>query len=166
MALRGYTDRSPVDLSTNFGVWPSSYVDTPRAQFSRLGDKYQDKEQGRIPLPLTTQQLWHQHKYSVLARDVVTYKTLGKRISEMTGKKGFPEMAQQMTELLQHSPKAGGVRNALQHMWGYVSKQDPVEGDVVQSWPPSQLLYEIQQRANTSPYIMSSTALSELQVWI
>jgi len=83
MALRGYNDRSPVELHTNHGVWPESYVDLPGQQFEILTIKYRDKEMGRIPLPLTTQQLWSQHKYSVLARDVNAYKILGKNVSAL-----------------------------------------------------------------------------------
>ena len=166
MALRGYTDRSPVDLSANSGVWPSSYVDPPEDQFAILGVKYQNKDPGRIPLPLTTQQLWRQHKYSVLARDTAVSRSMGNQISKMKAQQGFSEIVLRVTELLQQQPTKGGIRNALQHMWGYVSKQDPVEGRVVGSWSLDQFLIEIQQRATASPYILASTALSELQVWL
>jgi hypothetical protein len=166
MALRGYTDRSPVDLPGAIGIWPSSYVDIPGDQFDILETKYQDKEQGRIPLPTTSQQLLHQHKYSVLARDVTTYQILGKTISELRDKQQFYESALRLTQLLQQRPTVGGIRNALQHMWGYVSKHNPVDGRTIESWTPIQLLEEIQKRSMTSSYILASTALSELQVWI
>ena len=166
MALRGYTDRSPVDLKNNMGVWPHSYVNGPGDQFTILGVKYQNKEQGRIPLPLTTQQLWRHHKYSVLARNVTTYKTLGKTISNLRGKQEFVEISLLVTELLQQQPAIGGIRNALQHMWGHVSNQDRIEGHIAQSWSLDRFLKEIQQRATASPYIIASTALSEFQVWI
>jgi hypothetical protein len=166
MALRGYTDRSPVDLPGDVGVWPTSYVDAPGDQFSILEAKYLDKEPGRIPLPVTTQQLWRQHKYSVLARDVPAYKTLGKTISKLRDKQRFSEIALRLVQLLQQKPTVGGIRNAVQHMWGYVSKQNPVPSQVVQSWLLSEFLDQIQQRASVNSYIMASTALSELHVWI
>ena len=68
MALRGYTDKSPVRLRSNKEEWPATYIDEPYAQFEILKTKYQDKEPGRIPLPNTPQDYWEQHKYSVLAR--------------------------------------------------------------------------------------------------
>jgi hypothetical protein len=168
MALRGYTDRSPVALASNAGIWPSTYVDAPGQQFNLLLGKYQDKDQGRIPLPFTTQQLWSQHKYSVLARDVNTYQRLGKSVSSMTDRQGFSEIAELLTEYLRQPPTQGGIRNALHHMWGYVSQQNPVAGQNIESWSLDELLTEIQQRviSGNSPYITASTALSELQVWL
>ncbi|MFH7320541.1 pyrimidine dimer DNA glycosylase/endonuclease V [Desulfurivibrio sp. D14AmB] len=47
MALRGFTDRSPVELTGRPGSWPVSYLDVPAAQFARLAEKYRDKEPGR-----------------------------------------------------------------------------------------------------------------------
>jgi uncharacterized protein YbgA (DUF1722 family) len=168
MALRGYTDRSPVELKTHSGVWPDSYVDPPGEQFDILAEKYRDKAQGRIPLPMTTQQLWSQHKYSVLARDVPAYKTLGSHISSLKGKEGFHEIALQLTELLRTPPTPGGIRNTLQHMWGHVSAYEPVHNAVIESWSLNQLLNEIQKRAfaNQEPYLLPSTTLSELHIWI
>jgi uncharacterized protein YbgA (DUF1722 family) len=168
MALRGYTDRSPVDLKTQPGVWPDAYVDTPGTQFYILTEKYQDKAQGRIPLPLTTQQLWSQHKYSVLARDVPGYKALGSRISTLKGKDAFHEIALKLTGFLRTPPTPGGIRNALQHMWGHVSTYEAVHNTVINSWSLDQLLHEIQKRtfAGQEPYLVSSTALSELKIWM
>lgn len=168
MALRGYKDRSPVNLDAQPGVWPSTYVDTPGEQYEILAVKYQDKALGRIPLPLTTQQLWSQHKYSVLAHDVLAYTTLGSRVSTLKGKESFHEIALQLVDLLQRPPTPGGIRNALQHMWGHISTARPVTGSVINSWSLDQLLKEIQERvlAVQEPYLMASTALSELKIWI
>ncbi len=68
MALRGYTDRSPVDFQSNPGAWPAPFIDEPGRQYELLREKYSGRESGRIPLPHNPIELWSHHKYSVLAR--------------------------------------------------------------------------------------------------
>jgi hypothetical protein len=168
MSLRGFTDKSPVILRTNKGIWPETYIDEPFRQFQILKSKYSNKEQGRIPLPKNAQQLWSQHKYSALARDVNIYSKLGRDVSKMKPGHDFSELAKVVTELLRKSPSIGGLRNALQHMWGYVSDYPSTSKGEIESWSLSRLLGEIQRRSMVSedPYLNSSTALSELKVWI
>jgi len=152
----------------NKGVWPETYIDEPFQQFQILKSKYRNKEQGRIPLPKNAQQLWSQHKYSTLARDVTLYKKLGRDVSGMKCDHEFSELAKMVTEVLRKSPSVGGLRNALQHMWGYVSNFTSIQKREVESWSLSRLLEEIQWHAlaNKEPYLTSSTALSELKAWI
>lgn len=167
MALRGYTDRSPVALEENPGRWPEGYIDVPGRQFKLLGEKYRDKEPGRIPLPRNAQELWAQHKYSVLARDVALYHRVGKAVADMPPGGAFAELAMTLTAQLRQPPTAGGLRNALQHMWGHVSSAgDAAPGDLA-AWPSPRLLADIQDRAlaNHEPYLVASTALSELGAW-
>jgi uncharacterized protein YbgA (DUF1722 family) len=168
MSLRGFTDRTPVVTRAKKGVWPETYIDEPVRQFQILEVKYRNKEQGRIPLPKNAHHLWSHHKYSVLARDVNLYQELGREISGMKRHQDFSELAKIVTELLRQPPPMGGLKNALQHMWGYVSDCPPTPRDEIASWSLSQLLEEIQRRATVSekPYLMASTALSELKVWI
>ena len=168
MSLRGFRDKSPVVTRSCIGLWPETYVDEPFRQFQILEEKYKAKEQGRIPLPKNAQQLWRHHKYSTLARDVNLYKKLGKDVSHMKPHDDFSELAKMLTELLRKPPSVGGLRNALQHMWGYVSDFSPAPKGEVDSWSLSRLLKETQQHAlkNEEPYLLSSTALSELMVWI
>ena len=79
-------DRTPVLLKTQRQKWPEVFVDPPVTQLSILAEKYKDKEQGRIPLPKNVQQLWAQHKYSVMARDAAEYKRIGRWVaSRKTG---------------------------------------------------------------------------------
>jgi hypothetical protein len=70
MNLRGYVDMSPVLLKTQRQKWPEVFVDLPATQLSILAEKYKEKEQGRIPLPKNVQQLWAQHKYSVMPQNI------------------------------------------------------------------------------------------------
>jgi len=119
-------------------------------------------------LPKNAQQIWSHHKYSVLARDVNLYKKLGRDISGMKPYHDFSELAKVVSELLRKPPSIGGLKNALQHMWGHVSDSPHTLKGEVESWSFSRLLEEIQRRslANEEPYLTSSTALSELKAWI
>jgi hypothetical protein len=168
MSLRGYTEKSPILLSNNTGVWPEKYLETPFEQFHILFSKYQRTVQGRIPLPQNAQQFWSQHKYSVLARDVTFYKSVGKEVSSMLPRHEFSDVVMRVTEVLRIPPSIGGLRNALQHMWGYVSDAPSVQKHSIQAWSLGRLLHEIQQHAleKEEPYLMASTALSELHAWI
>jgi uncharacterized protein YbgA (DUF1722 family) len=168
MSLRGFSDKSPVVIRDNEGVWPETYIDEPFQQFQILKSKYKNKEQGRIPLPKNAQELWSQHKYSMLARDVALYKKLGRDVSAMKSGREFSELTKLLTEMLRRPPSFGGLRNVLQHMWGHVSGFSSAQRGKVESWSLSRLLEEIQRYAlaNREPYLTFSTALSELRAWI
>jgi len=168
MALRGYTDRSPVHTDGKEGEWPHIYIDEPYRQIEILRTKYLQKEQGRIPLPKNAQQLWSHHKYSILARDTNFYKEIGPKLSGKQNDIDFPQLAKTLTEKLRTAPATGGIRNALQHMWGHVSNEVEISKGEVETWSLSRLFEEIQKRAITQkePYLLASTALSELKVWI
>ena len=168
MALRGYTDRSPVMTRSRKDQWPDVHIDAPHRQFHILATKYRDREQGRIPLPASAQMLWRHHKYSVLARDQGLYKTLGPQVATAKPSDDFSALADQLADILKTRPPAGGIRNALQHMWGHVSDYPSGANGKVESWSSGRLLNEIQRRALESDdmYLTKSTALSELMVWI
>ncbi len=164
MELRGYQDRSPVALDDNPGSWPAKYVDPPGLQLQILRRKYIDKEAGRIPLPQNAQQLWSQHKYSVLARNPQIYHRIGLELAEE--KIEMVELTLQVVELLKSGPSKGGTRNAAQHMWGYVREAWTDEGEV-ENWSTKRLLLQTQKLAvkTCQPYLLASTALSELLAW-
>ena len=168
MSLRGFNHESPVVTRARKGVWPGTSIDGPFRQFQILEDKYRNKEQGRIPLPEDAQQLWSHHKYSVLARDVNLYRKLGREVSGMRPHHDFSELAKVCTELLRKPPSTGGLRNALQHMWGYVSDRPSVPKGEVGSWSLGRLLEEIQRLvlASEERYLIRTTALSELKAWM
>ena len=168
MALRGFSEKSPVAMKTREDQWPDTYIDEPVDQFQILATKYRNKEQGRVPLPKTAQQLWSHHKYSVLARDVNIYKQVGREVSIMKPNDDFSHMAITFTELLRKAPSMGGLQNGLQHMWGHVSQFSPARKGEVESRSLDKLLSEIQTLAleNEEQYLLSSTALSELKAWL
>jgi len=168
MSLRGYVDKSPVYLQDNKDEWPCIYIDEPCQQIEILRNKYKYKNQGRILLPNNAQELWRQHKYSVLARDVEFYKEIGSQVSLMNANDGFSSLAKNLSELIREAPSEGGIRNALHHMWGYVSDQPHERQKVFEQWSLKELLEKIQTIAMkyAEPYLVSSTALGELMVWI
>lgn len=167
MSLRGFVDKTPVSSKGNPGKWPAEYIDDPFKQFRLLETKYLAKDQGRIPLPKSAQQLWSQHKYSILARDVNLYKKIGRDVSRMKPDQEFSALAQILTEQLRVPPSLGGLVNTLQHMWGHVSDLTSVSKVELESWTPWRLLAEIQKLTlgSEEEYLSQSTALSELEVW-
>lgn len=176
MSLRGFNEKTPVLTTSNEGifnegVWPEKYIDAPREQFTLLAAKYEKKEQGRIPLPKDGQQLWSQHKYSVMARNVPLYKKIGREVANTSSPDSadeFSALATLLIETLRTAPSTGGIRNALQHMWGYVSDHVPRSEGNTEAWSLNKLLQGVQQGAleNQEPYLLASTALSELKIWI
>jgi uncharacterized protein YbgA (DUF1722 family) len=167
MNLRGFTDRSPVLMKTQTQKWPEVFVDTPVTQFSILAEKYKDKEHGRIPLPKNVQQLWAQHKYSVMARDVMEYKKIGRWVASRKNGRGIDDLYPELVSLLRYPPAEGNMRNAVQHMWGYVSPYSMLTGKVIKKKSTRDLLKEIQRLTflHNIIYLKESTALSELQAW-
>lgn len=166
MSLRNFSDKSPVNTGSNKGIWPEIYIDTPGTQFNLLKNKYINKEKGRIPLPKNEQELWSHHKYSVLARDPELYKRIGRLVANK--KIDYNKLSLVLVETLRIPPSEGRCRNAIQHMWGHVSDYSSIAKRRIEKWSLNILFDEIQRRAvecNES-YLMSSTALSELQVWI
>ncbi len=167
MNLRGYKDKSPVRTRSNQGKWPAEYIDDPRTQFEILKEKYLNKEKGRIPLPRNTQELWSHHKYSVMARDARKYKEIGQKVSAK--RINFETLSKELVEILRTRPSEGGIRNSLQHMWGYVSNEEfIVDKRNIESWSLKRLLANTQENVKNSnePYLTKSTALSELMVWL
>lgn len=164
MALRGYNHHSPlVEAAEKQARWPVIYIDPSERQFALLADKYAaDDRVGRIPLPSSCQVLWAQHKYSVMAHDPELYRQLGHQVAQGLFHEDMAALSSLLVDTLRQQPEEGRVRNALQHMWGYVKEagQPPQE--------MSELLRAIQQQAAAQQrtYLLHSTALSELVVWL
>lgn len=163
MAFRGYRDRTPVRLRRAPGRWPATFVDEPAVQFGLLADKYADERRGRIPLPKSAQELWAQHKYSVLARSQAAYRDLGVRVSRLP-RAEMDELAVELVGWLRKPPSAGDLRNALQHMWGHVETGP----DGFEDCSPGTALKRIQRAASaeSNRYLLEQTALTELGAWM
>jgi uncharacterized protein YbgA (DUF1722 family) len=80
----------------------------------------------------------------------------------------FSGLARLLVETLRTPPSQGGLKNALQHMWGYVSDSYEESREPFHAWPLTDLLARIQDLAfkYREPYLMESVALSEFVVWI
>lgn len=167
MYLRGYKHRSPVLLRSNKYQWAKTFIDTPVSQLSIISDKYKGLGAGRIPLPKNIQQLWAQHKYSVMARDISAYKRIGIWVASKRCIRDFHELSLDLVLLLRKPPKINLIRNALLHMWGYVTKYSNKKKNNMNTISVPTLLHRTQELAlaNNIEYLIHSTALSELGAW-
>ncbi|MDE0039296.1 MAG: DUF1722 domain-containing protein [Gammaproteobacteria bacterium] len=163
MAFRGYRDRTPVRLRSAAGEWPDTFIDSPGRQFALLGEKYRDKQPGRIPLPRTSHELWSHHKYSVMARSQVAYRELGRRVSSLRGRDMFDELALELVSWLRRPPGPGHMRNVIEHMWGYLQSDPGQSGNDL----ALTAFARIQNRARSEDeaFLMAQTALTELAAW-
>lgn len=164
MELRGYNHHSPMP-DTDEGRIQTDFVDSPYRQFQLLKEKYSQKEPGRIPLPKNSQQLWAQHKYSILSRDPEYYKEVGPLVSRDNSAALFEQLCEAFTRRLLEEPPKGRLVNGLHHMWGYVSPfasspQPPEDLKV--------LLKDIRRLAEKHGkiYLLHSTALGELMIYL
>lgn len=166
MALRGYKEKTPINTRANKEQWPDVYIDYPEKQFGLLKEKYKNKEQGRIPLPKNEQELWSHHKYSVLARDQELYKKIGRDLAQK--KMEFADLSSLLIQTLRKEPTKKGIKNAVQHMWGYVSCHSSSKQLDINNLSLTKLLLKIQKKAieYNCKYLIHSTALSELMVWL
>jgi uncharacterized protein YbgA (DUF1722 family) len=168
MNLRGYVDRTPALLKTQRQKWPEVFVDPPVTQLSILAEKYKNKEQGRIPLPKNVQQLWAQHKYSVMARNNAEYKYLGGWVAARKSGKGIDEIYPELVSLLRCPPAEGNLRETIRHMQDYVSACVSFPDKKNERKTTQNLLKEIQRLVflYNIVYLKESTVLGELQAWI
>jgi len=164
MRLRGYVDRTPLRSRTRVD-WPTVFVTPPCAQFALLSVKYANAASGRIPLPRTAHDLWAQHKYSVMARDPRAYRAIGRAVSRMRRGASVDSLAVELVMLLRLAPSAGPLLNAIEHMWGHV-RPHASENDLRAARDGTAALLAVTQTLAVrcqEPYLMRSTALSELE---
>ncbi len=168
MSLRGFNERTPLSLRSNKDKWPDKYIDNPGHQYSLLRGKYINKNQGRIPIPKNTQEIWAQHKYSVMARDPKLYKSIGRTAAGLEKFEMFEELSDTLVSILRTRPSQTRTMNSLQHMWGYVSgySVNPTNEKILDN--QKLLLMEIQKlsKKHNIKYLLHSTALSEIGAWI
>lgn len=165
MLLRGFSHRSPAPVLP-VSPWPDRFIDPPARQYAILDGKYTEKQKGRIPLPANVQQLWAQHKYSVLARDPVLYKRIGRETAVEKSPEYFTGLAELLVQTMCINPEPGTLRNALEHMWGYVSSAR--DGQEFDRADPARMIREIRKRSleRKVRYLLESTALSDLDAYI
>ena len=163
MRLRGYTDRTPVSCDATV-TWPTTFVTDPGEQVALLRRKYLGRESGRIPLPRNAQQLWAQHKYSVLARSPVLYRRFGEAVARPRSRGPMADVLRDLVLILREPPSSGGLVTAIEHMWGHVRTRATADERQQAKTGALQMLALTQMLALRvrEPYLTASTALSEL----
>jgi uncharacterized protein YbgA (DUF1722 family) len=144
------------------------FVTDPIDQFQLLREKYVEKESGRIPLPRNAQELWAHHKYSVMARDPAECRRLGRSVARMRGHGPTGDLARTLVLLLRERPSESRLVNALEHMWGHVRDDASGADREARRAGPGPWLAAIQALATArhEPFLISSTALGELAVYL
>jgi hypothetical protein len=167
MKLRGYVDRTPLIVRRRQCRWPAVFVTEPAEQLALLNAKYAGTGQGRIPLPRGVHQLWAQHKYSVLAREPETYRSIGRAVSRLRRGADISGLARDLVAILRTPPPHGRLVNAVEHMWGHVRDDADDAARAAAARGPAQMLVVTQALASAreEPFLLASTALSELAVF-
>jgi Pyrimidine dimer DNA glycosylase/Protein of unknown function (DUF1722) len=168
MRLRGYVDRTPIQDDVRRVHWPTVFVTPPSEQYALLRSKYRDRQPGRIPLPRNAQELWAHHKYSVMARDPATYRTIGRRVARMPRGASLSCVAEELVFILREDPPHGRLVNALEHLWGHVSKIATRDERKDAQRSAAAMLLETRELAvrTNDRHLMASTALSELAAFL
>lgn len=161
MAFRGDPAQMPGGCRSAAGRWPDAFVDTPGDQFRLLADKYRGRESGRLPLPRTSQELWSQHKYSLLARSQSAYRELGRRVSGLRGRDGFDDIAFELVTWLRLPPRPGDLRNAIEHMRGYLGSRGCTGAEGAKAVAALQR----RVRREGEAFLITQTALTDLAAW-
>jgi hypothetical protein len=167
--FRGIVQQPPQTKFEKIGnenLWPESSC-TPAQQFKVISEMRIHADTARLPIPKNAQQVWAQHKYSIMARNNNLYREMGQKVAGLKTELEFADLLDELTYILRLQPSEGGLRNAAQHMWGHVSGNEKVDKDFV-DWPLSRLLREIIFRVidQEETYLLHSTALTELQTWL
>ncbi len=133
-----------------------------------LKHKYLNENYGRVKPPINAQEMWSSYKYSIMARDNKLYKEIGQSLSDRKTREEFEELARILIIELKKGPSKGGIKNALQHMWGYISNSSQIKKSEINDLSLKELYREIQDcvRKVNEPYLMKQTAMSELGIWI
>ncbi|HKI62245.1 MAG TPA: DUF1722 domain-containing protein [Mariprofundaceae bacterium] len=156
MRLRGYRHQSPLPEIKGGIEWPATFINTPAGQFSLLGEKQAAEDSARIPLPKSTQQLWSQYKYAVMAHDPALYREVGPEVAHGRFASDFEGLASLLVKCLRLPLLPGRVHNALAHMWGYLDHAGAIPED------RAAMLDALQRGAEEQglTYLLHSTALA------
>lgn len=162
-ALRGGAIPGRVPVTPESVIWPIPRAASLEAQLAMIRDRADQGRVGRIRLPRNDHELWASYKYSVLARNYRAYQSFGQRVAAR--RIPLEELWLSMVSASRVAPLPGGIRNALQHMWGYVSGHSAMSP---QTEDLPALAREIQQQAaaHKVSYLLNSTALGELRAWL
>lgn len=159
LRLRGLVAPGPVTLTGESILWPV----LDRERLSQQLQSLADGPPGRIRLPRNDHELWASYKYSVLARNQRSYSALGRQVTART--LPYEQLWLVLINISRVPPTEAGLRNALQHLWGYASRHSSLNP---QLGSLRDLLKEIQELSATHEisYLRNSTALGEFSGWL
>ncbi len=163
MVLRGKAIPGYLVITSESLLWPALDLRSLVGQLEAVRDRAGAGKHGRIRMPRNDHELWATYKYSVLARNTRAYQNFGQRVASRSVPVEL--LWASMINATRVAPSSGGIRNALQHMWGYVSGHATVNP---QTDDLTALANHIQTLAaeHQVSYLLNSTALSELRVWL
>lgn len=163
MILRGLAVPGDVSVTDEAILWPPLEREALMAQLDELKERASRGLKGRIRLPRNDHELWASYKYSVLARNRQAYERFGQRVAA----RNIPleELWLTLVNVTRVAPPATGVRNALQHMWGYISAHSSLSPQI-EDMPRLALDIQQQARRHDVSYLTYSTALGELAAWL
>lgn len=164
MRLRGYVDRTPLQIDPERTKWPVVFVTPPLEQVELLRSKYVDRATGRIPLPKSIATMWAQHETSVLARDAELHRSFARRAARASGRRDFAALAQELILALRRTPNRRGRSLAIERMWSLVARHATAEDRRIAEQSEVGRLAKTQELAHRlrERRLLESTALGEL----
>lgn len=159
LRLRGLVAPAPVVLTGETILWPL----LDRERLSQQLQSLADGPAGRIRLPRNDHELWASYKYSVLARNQRSYSGIGQRVTARS--LPYEQLWLVLINISRVPPTEAGLRNALQHLWGYISRHSRLNPQLSSL---KDLLKEVQDLATAHEisYLRNSTALGEFSGWL
>ncbi|MCH8499344.1 MAG: YbgA family protein [Marinobacter sp.] len=162
MALRGKATPGRVPLPEESVLWPTLETAWLDEQLQLFARRALDGHPGRIRLPRNDHELWATYKYSILARNHQAYHHFGRQVAAR--QVPLANLWLRMVSACRTQPSTGGIRNALQHMWGYVSNQASLGPQTEDLTAFAREIGSL-ALAHQVSYLVNSTALGELQAW-
>ncbi len=155
-------------LANQATQYSQKFISESYLQFKILKQNYNDQTSRRIATPRNTRELWMQHKYSIMARNVNLYKEIGRFVAQNNSYEHFPKLYLTLVNELRKKPKRNSILNVLQHLWGYISNFSNIPKNQIHQLDLHSFLIEIQKCVQLAQqkYLTNQIALSELEIWI
>lgn len=163
MTLRGQAVPGQVAVTGEAIIWPPLDAASLAGEIRYITARAEAGQRGRIRMPRNDHELWATYKYSLLARNRQAYESFGRRVAARSAPIETLWLA--LVNASRVAPPEGGIRNALQHMWGYVSDHSSMSPQMDDL---DALAADVQQLAlqHEVSYLLNSTALGELRAWL
>ena len=125
------------------------------------------EQKGRIPAPARVTELWAHHKYSMMARNPSRGREIGARRGAQDPDLTVETLLPELVTMLATPPPEPTLRDAVMHMWGYVSPVARDRGLEADYSDIPRLVGRIGEIALEDPssYLAHSTALCDLALW-